>query len=42
MAEKFTIELVSGLTPKNGGSFALVNAKDVYVAGSDKRLSMRS
>lgn len=38
MAEKFTIELVSGLTPKNGGSFALVNAKDVYVAGSDKRL----
>ena len=38
MAEKFTIELVSGLTPKNGCSFALVNAKDVYVAGSDKRL----
>ena len=38
MAEKFTIELVSGLTPKNGGKFALVNAKDIYVAGKDKRL----
>ena len=38
MAEKFTVELISGLTPKNGGSFAIVSAKDVYVADKDKRL----
>ena len=28
---KGSVELVSGITPKNGGSFALVHAKDVQM-----------
>lgn len=28
---KGTVELISGITPKNGGSFPLVNAKDVLM-----------
>ena len=34
MAEnKFSIELISGITPKNNGTFPLVRAKDVDVNG---------
>ena len=28
---KGSVELISGITPKNGGSFALVHAKDVQM-----------
>lgn len=31
MAYNGTIQLISGITPKNNGDFPLVNAKDVYV-----------
>lgn len=31
MAYSGSIDLISGLRPKNNGSFPLVNAKDVYV-----------
>ena len=30
-----TIELISGITPKNNGNFALVNAKDVAFYETD-------
>ena len=33
-----SIELISGITPKNNGDFALVNAKDVQVDETGMRL----
>ena len=42
MAEyKGSIELISGLTPKNNGDFALVNAKDVQVDDAGTRLDAK-
>ena len=39
MAEnKYGIELISGITPKNGGDFPLVQSKDVAIT-KNKRLS---
>lgn len=38
MAYEGTIDLISGLRPKNGGSFPLVDAKDVRV-DDDTRMS---
>lgn len=39
MAEyKGTVELIGGLTPKNNGQFPLVDAKDVQVDDTGKRL----
>lgn len=34
MAYNGTVELIAGITPKNNGTFPLVNAKDVYVTDS--------
>ena len=40
MAYRGSIELVSGITPKNGGNFPLVNAEDVQVGDQESsRLS---
>lgn len=40
MAYRGSIELVSGITPKNGGNFPLVNADDVQVGDQESsRLS---
>lgn len=40
MAYRGNIELVSGITPKNGGNFPLVNADDVQVGDQESsRLS---
>ena len=33
-----SVDLISGIRPKNNGTFPLVDAHDVYVAGPDKRL----
>ncbi len=38
MAYNGSIELISGLTQKNGGSFPLVNAPDVQVDEAGTRL----
>ena len=35
MAYQGTVELISGITPKNNGSFKLVNAADVYVSDNE-------
>lgn len=37
-AYKGSIELISGITPKNDGKFPLVNATDVQVDDTGKRL----
>ena len=34
-----SIELISGITPKNKGNFPLVNAKDIQVDDEGTRLS---
>lgn len=34
-----SIELISGITPKNKGNFPLVNAKDIQVDDDGVRLS---
>lgn len=39
MAYNGTIKVISGLTPANSGSFALVKASDVWVGEPDKRLN---
>ena len=36
-----TVELISGITPKNGGDFALVGAHDVQVDDQGNRLELR-
>ena len=36
MAYQGSVELISGITPKNNGSFPLVHAKDVYVDDSTR------
>ncbi len=38
MAYNGSVELISGLTQKNGGSFPLVNAPDVQVDADGTRL----
>lgn len=38
MAYNGSVELISGLTQKNGGSFPLVNAPDVQVSEDGTRL----
>lgn len=38
MAYNGSVELISGLTRKNGGSFPLVNAPDVQVSEDGTRL----
>lgn len=38
MAYNGSVELISGLTQKNGGSFPLVNALDVQVSEDGTRL----
>lgn len=38
MAYSGSVELISGLTQKNGGSFPLVNAPDVQVSEDGTRL----
>jgi hypothetical protein len=38
MAYSGSIDLISGIRPKNNGTFPLVNAADVYVEGDDTRL----
>lgn len=40
MASSYSIDLISGLRPKNGGSFPLVNAKDVEYAADGRRLDV--
>ena len=37
-AYKGSVELISGITQKNGGKFALMDAKAVQVDDTDKRL----
>lgn len=38
MAYNGSIELISGIKPKNGGTFPLVNAQDVQVGEDGTRL----
>ena len=38
MAYNGSVELISGIKPKNGGTFPLVNAQDVQVGEDDTRL----
>lgn len=38
MAYNGSVELISGLKPKNGGTFPLVNAQDVQVGEDGTRL----
>ena len=38
-AYKGSVELISGITQKNGGKFALMDAKAVQVDDTDKRLN---
>lgn len=40
MAYNGSVELISGLTQKNGGSFPLVNAPDVQVSEDGTRLDV--
>ena len=38
MAYNGSVELISGIKPKNGGTFPLVNAQDVQVGDDGTRL----
>ena len=38
MADNGSVELISGIKPKNGGTFPLVNAQDVQVGEDGTRL----
>ena len=43
MAEnKYSIELISGITPKNEGSFPLVHAKDVEMPDGTRLSELKS
>ncbi len=35
---KGSVDLISGIRPKNGGDFPLVEAHDILVGNNDKRL----